>query len=59
MRASVSNSAQTVEALFNDAVRQYGLPLRVRGDRGAENVLVALIMILLRGKNCASFLWGE
>jgi hypothetical protein len=59
MRASVSNSAQTVEALFNDAVRQYGLPSRVRGDRGAENVLVALIMILLRGRNRASFLWGE
>ena len=59
MKPSVSNSAQTVEALFYEAIQQYGLPSRVRGDQGAENVLVAIVMILLCGRNQGSFLWGE
>ncbi|KAG8943831.1 hypothetical protein FRC04_002454 [Tulasnella sp. 424] len=59
LRASTSNSATTVLRLFKHAVRQYGRPLRVRGDRGGENVKVAVNMIRHRGVNRASFMWGS
>lgn len=58
LRAANSNRASTVLGLFNDAKRQHGRPSRVRGDRGGENVKVAIDMILHRGVNRASFIWG-
>jgi hypothetical protein len=44
--------------MFVDAVLKHGLPWRVRGDRGGENRDVSILMILLRGLNRASFMWG-
>jgi hypothetical protein len=41
------------------AVQEYGLPSRVRGDRGAENKKVSVFMILVRGLGRASFMWGS
>lgn len=38
---------------------QFGIPSRVRGDRGGENKDVSILMILLRGVNRASFMWGS
>jgi hypothetical protein len=35
------------------------MPSRVRADRGAENKLVSIYMILKRGLNRASFIWGS
>ncbi|KAJ7452138.1 hypothetical protein B0H11DRAFT_2156948 [Mycena galericulata] len=35
------------------------MPYRMRGDRGAENKLVAVYIILKRGMNRASFIWGS
>ncbi|OCB85260.1 hypothetical protein A7U60_g7887 [Sanghuangporus baumii] len=58
LRASNNNKAQTVVKLFLDATRSYGIPSRVRGDRGGENIDVARLMIFLRGENRASFIWG-
>lgn len=45
--------------MFLDAILAYGIPSRVRGDRGGENRDVSVLMILLRGINRASFMWGS
>ncbi|PPQ76330.1 hypothetical protein CVT24_008496 [Panaeolus cyanescens] len=58
LRASTSNSAETVASLFLDAVNEHGVPSRVRGDRGGENRDVSIAMIMLRGSNRGSFMWG-
>jgi hypothetical protein len=44
--------------MFIDAIIEHGVPSRVRGDRGGENRDVSILMILLRGLNRASFMWG-
>lgn len=58
IRAGNKNSAPVVLNVFRDAVKEYGLPSRVRGDRGGENRDVAILMIMVRGRNRGSFLWG-
>ena len=49
--------ADTVLHLFIEGVRQLGLPSRVRGDRGGENIGVARFMVEhpLRGPERGSF----
>jgi len=58
MRVSTSNTAQTVLKLFLDIIKTYGCPSRIRGDRGSENVDLCTWMIMYRGPNRASFMWG-
>lgn len=58
MRASSNNKSASVFRVFRRAVKAYGRPNRVRGDRGTENLLVAVDMIAARGSNRASYMWG-
>ena len=59
LRANTNNLASTVLESFLVATETYGTPSRVRGDRGGENVLVSAYMIIKRGPNRGSFLWGR
>jgi hypothetical protein len=58
MRASTNNKAETVFTLFLDAVQKWGCLSRVRGDRGGENIQVAVWMVMHKGPNRASFMFG-
>ncbi|PPQ79843.1 hypothetical protein CVT24_003646 [Panaeolus cyanescens] len=59
LRASTNNRASTVLEMFVNAVTNHGPPSRVRGDQGGENRDVAVFMVLLRGNNRGSFMWGS
>lgn len=59
LHTSTNNRPSTVLKMFLRAVRKYGMPSRLRGDRGWENKLVSILMIIKRGKNRGSFLWGS
>lgn len=59
LRANTNNRARTVLKLFLRAVRKWGTPSRMRGDRGGENILVSVWMVMFRGPNRASFMWGS
>ena len=54
-----NNKAETILKCFMEGVASYGLPLRVRSDKGKENVLVADYMILNRGTGRGSMITGK
>ena len=53
---SLNNRASTVLALYMEAVQNYGLPSKVRGDHGTENNFVAAF---LESCNSGSFISGK
>ncbi|CAD6934661.1 unnamed protein product, partial [Tilletia caries] len=58
LRASSNNRANTVAALFLEAVQARGSPSRVRGDHGGENMGVLKLMEEYRGFGRGSFIQG-
>lgn len=59
LRASNNNRSQTVLAFFLSAAELYGLPSRMRGDHGIENIWVAAFMEFARGASRGSYIWGR
>ena len=53
-----NNKSETLLSCFLGAVSEYGLPSRVRTDKGLENVLIADLMIEKRGSGRGSIITG-
>ena len=49
LACSTNNCASTVYTLFKEAIKEYGIPSRVRSDKGGENILVCHFMVAVRG----------
>lgn len=54
-----NNRASTVYQDFRHATEEYGVPSRVRSDKGGENVLVCYFMLAYRGPDRASHIAGS
>ena len=59
LKASTNNRVMTVLELFLDALDEYGMPSRMRGDRGGENIYCAIYMVMRNGPDRSSFIWGS
>ena len=61
LKCSTNNKASTVLECFQQAVQQFGLPSRVRSDKGGENMEVAMFMLShpLRGLGRGSHIAGR
>ena len=59
IKCSNNNRGSTVYESFMDAVRQYGLPSRIRCDQGGENIVVSQHMLHHRGAQRRSVLVGS
>lgn len=59
LSCATNNSSHTVYTLFKQATKEYGVPSRVRSDKGGENILVCRFMISHRGTGRGSHLAGS
>ena len=59
LKVATNNKAETAFAAFRYGVTEYGLPSRVRTDRGGENVLIGEYMLHNRGLGRGSIIMGR
>ena len=59
LKCSTNNRKETVHALFQEAVANFGIPSRIRTDKGGENVMVWEEMDNLRGPHRGSYIAGS
>ena len=59
LSCATNNRSDTVLKLFIDSTKQYGIPSRVRSDKGGENIDVCHFMIAVRGTNRGSHIAGS
>jgi hypothetical protein len=59
LQASDNNYGNTVLDIFLNATAQYGVPSRLRGDHGTENILIAAWMEERNGTFRGSYIWGR
>lgn len=59
LKASGNNRADTSLSGFLSGIERYGLPSRVRTDKGGENVLIAEYMLRKRGLGRGSIITGR
>ena len=59
LKVATNNTSQTALSDFLEGVSSYGLPLRVRTDRGGENALIAEYMVQQRGAGRGSIIMGR
>ena len=59
LQCGTNNRSLTVYRLFKQASQQYGIPSRVRSDKGGENILVYQYMITVRGTDGGSHIAGS
>ena len=61
LKASNNNKALTVLTCFQEAVIEYGVPSRVRSDKGGENVEVSAYILnhVQRGSGRGSMITGN
>ena len=59
LQCATNNRKETVGILFDKAVENFGLPSRVRTDKGGENVLLWKAMEHLRGPGRGSYIAGS
>ena len=56
---NTNNRSSTVMQLFRESIREFGIPSRVRSDKGGENVLVCEFMVSYRGPGRGSHIAGS
>lgn len=59
LKCSSNNKSETVLENFNEAIEKYGIPSRLRTDKGGENVLLWETMERLRGYGRGSYIAGS
>ncbi len=59
LNCNTNNKASTVYQEFRKATDEYGVPSRVRSDRGGENMQVCYFMVAYRGPDRASHIAGS
>ena len=59
LKCANNNTADTVFETFQEATRMYGIPSRVRSDKGGENIDVWDYMTAVRGDGRSSYITGS